>query len=180
MWKDEPAVIRLLRKVVEQARDGHVVEMGSFAMHDHDARPMFPGRRFVGVDARPGPGVDIVSRSIDLEASPRWEEVKGAAVALSISALEHDPWVSETVGVLMRSLAPGGIAALTFPLDPWIPHELDCAPLDEDYYRNPTVAEVLMAIADSEVDILKLETWQTLNGSRPDFPRAHVMVTLPR
>jgi SAM-dependent methyltransferase len=67
---------------------GPVLEVGSLQVEGQggliDLRGLFPGREYVGIDARPGPGVDRVA---DVEALPFADGSFGTVVAMS--AFEH-------------------------------------------------------------------------------------------
>ena len=119
------------------------IEFGAFVMHDHDARPaasLLGCSRYVGIDWRAGPGVDLVALN---EEAPALLGDKRFDLALSISALEHDPRWRETLAAMVAVLRPGGVAAVTVPSGGWPPHEVECAPLGGAHYRNLSVEEVL-------------------------------------
>jgi len=86
-----PDVDLFIRTAVSKTfRPKSILELGSFAMHDHNPRPLFPGAQYVGIDARPGPGVDLVGLAHDVE-----ELLPGQSfdMVLSLQALEHDPYL---------------------------------------------------------------------------------------
>src|SRR5262245_44236115 len=67
---------------------GPVLEIGSYQVPGQEAiadlRPLFPDKPFTGLDARPGPGVDLVA---DVECLPYPDASVGTVVALS--TFEH-------------------------------------------------------------------------------------------
>ena len=67
---------------------GPILEVGSYQVEDQediaDLRPLFPGRPYVGLDMRPGPGVDLVG---DVEALPQADASVGTVLALE--TFEH-------------------------------------------------------------------------------------------
>jgi hypothetical protein len=77
-----------------------------------DLRPCLPGKQFVGVDYRSGPGVDVV---LDLHALDLADESCGTA--LCIDTFEHveKPWLA--VGELHRVLADPGLLICTSVMD---------------------------------------------------------------
>lgn len=186
MWKDEPEVANWIRKVARHIEDlkiapsAPVVEFGSFAMHDHNPRLAFPqDRAYIGLDARPGPGVDQVWCSGTANSLP--VPIHSAVATLSVSALEHDPHIVKTLTAMVLSTMPGGIIALSFPLDPWAPHEIECAP-DGSYYVNPPVALVLHVITAALMHAVKEVEWMTvervMRNATPHWPRANVIIKL--
>ncbi len=152
MWKNEPDVRAFVESAIAlaRARTGErwsAIEFGSYAMHDHDARPSASSKGcegYVGVDWRAGPGVDLVA--MNSEAPERLGEQR-FDLSLSISALEHDPEWRETLAAMLVVLRPGGIVAVTVPAAGWPAHEVDCAPLGGTFYETRTVEEVLGALS---------------------------------
>ena len=152
MWKHAPDVRAFVESAVAIARSRagerwSAIEFGSYAMHDHDPRPIAVPNGcevYVGVDWRPGPGVDLVSMN---SAAPERLGEQRFDLALSLSALEHDPEWRETLGAMLAVLRPGGIAAITVPAAGWPAHEVDCAPLGGTFYECRTVEDVLGALS---------------------------------
>lgn len=129
------------------AGEWSAIEFGSHIMHDHDPRPLARPRgcsTYVGVDWRAGPGVDLVS--LNSEAPTQLGDQR-FDLALSISALEHDPEWRATLASMLTLLRVGGVAAVTVPVGGWPPHEVECAPLGGTHYENRTVDEVLEAFS---------------------------------
>ena len=84
---------RLMRGLVEAVAEtfalpGPILEVGSCQVAGQegfaDLRGLFPGRPYVGLDSRPGPGVDALG---DVERLPYPDGSFGLVVALS--AFEH-------------------------------------------------------------------------------------------
>src|SRR5258707_1552657 len=67
---------------------GPILEIGSYLVSGQegigDLRPLFPGRDYIGLDMRPGPGVDLVG---DVEALDLPTASVGTVLALS--TFEH-------------------------------------------------------------------------------------------
>jgi SAM-dependent methyltransferase len=103
-----------------------IVEFGSLQVEPEqpsDLRPLFAGRRFIGTDIRPGPGVDRVE---DLRALSFGDGEVGTALCLD--TLEHcdDPLLA--CRELQRVLADGGVCIVSsvmffpihgYPSDYW-------------------------------------------------------------
>lgn len=105
-----------------------IYEFGSYRVpgqeHLPQVRDFFPGKRFVGCDLRPGPGVDELQ---DLHALKLPENSIGTA--LLFDTIEHvrDPW--KAMAELHRCLVPGGFVLMTsvwyFPIHAY----------PDDYFR---------------------------------------------
>ena len=181
MWRHAPDVRMFVQTAVDLTRVASAgkpwsaIEFGGYVMHDHDARPMATPagcHRFVGVDWREGPGVDLVclnSQAPDRLGEDRFD------LALSISALEHDPEWRATLAAMLSVLRPGGFAAVTVPTAGWPPHEVDCAPLGGTFYENRTVKEVLDGFSESGLmgSVLRATEDASVYGRR----RTNVVVT---
>jgi SAM-dependent methyltransferase len=89
-----------------------IYEFGSFRVPGQEhlpfVRDFFPGQRFVGCDARTGPGVDEIQ---DLHALDLPDGSVGTA--LLFDTIEHvrEPW--RAMAELHRCLRPGGLLILT-------------------------------------------------------------------
>jgi SAM-dependent methyltransferase len=105
-----------------------VVEFGSFQVPEQnglgDLRPLFPGARFIGCDARPGIGVDCID---DVTASRLDSAFAGTVVCLD--TLEHVFSITRAVQEMHRVLKPGGLlvvaTVMRFPIHDY----------PEDYWR---------------------------------------------
>ena len=69
---------------------GPILEIGSYQVENQedvaDLRSLFPGKPYVGLDMRPGPGVDVVG---EVEALPQADGSVGTVLALE--TFEHVP-----------------------------------------------------------------------------------------
>lgn len=124
---------------------GCVLEIGSRIFHDQDktvgtVRGLFPyAASYVGLDARPGPGVDTVGMAADFCA-----KCPGAHDALVCAeVLEHDPDWRRTVAAGLRSLREGGLAIFTWASPLREPHEVETAcPVEgQPHYAGLEAAE---------------------------------------
>jgi SAM-dependent methyltransferase len=91
-----------------------ILEIGSYLVPGQerlaDLRPLFPGREFVGIDNRPGPGVDVVA---DVENLPHLDQSVGTVLA--ISTFEHVPCFWKGFAEVARVLRPGGAFLIASP-----------------------------------------------------------------
>lgn len=179
MWHDEPEVVSFLAEARRAcAAPAVVVELGSYQMHDHDPRGRWPAAQWFGIDARPGPGVDLVGLAHEaIWRIPAWHG--GDVVVLSVSALEHDPHWRATLGAA-RDLAraQGGIVAVTCAGPGWEPHELECAP-GGPWYENRTSGEIAdVLLADGGAD--RCTAWDSLRSCAPHWVRSNVIATYRR
>jgi predicted SAM-dependent methyltransferase len=113
-----------------------VLELGSLNVNG-TIRPAFVGTdEYVGLDQRPGDGVDLVMNAHDVEP---WTRGRFDCVVAS-SFFEHDDRFWETLQAVRRVLRPGGWFVLTVPNHEWGYH-----PEPKDYYRytDDAIREIL-------------------------------------
>jgi SAM-dependent methyltransferase len=91
-----------------------VVEIGSYQVAGQeeiaDLRPLFPGKRYLGIDRRPGPGVDRVA---DVEALPLADASVGTVLAMN--TFEHVPRFWRGFAEVGRVLRPDGVLLVSCP-----------------------------------------------------------------
>ncbi len=126
---------------------GPVLEVGSYQVEGpgneglSDLRALFAGKPYVGMDMRPGPGVDLVG---DVEALPQPDGSVGTVVA--ISAFEHVRHFWKGIAEVRRILRPDGVFLLACPFFFHVhnfPH---------DYWRfTPKALEVLLEDYPSKI-----------------------------
>jgi SAM-dependent methyltransferase len=91
-----------------------ILEIGSYQVAGQegiaDLRSLFPGKSFLGVDARPGPGVDQVA---DVERLPHASGSFGAVIAMS--TFEHVPRFWRGFEEIYRVLRPDGALLVSCP-----------------------------------------------------------------
>lgn len=103
-------------RAVAEAFDlpGPVLEIGSYQVAGQeeiaDLRSLFTGKPYVGVDTRPGPGVDRVA---DVEALPLADGSVGTVVAMS--TFEHVPRFWRGLDEVYRVLRPDGALLISCP-----------------------------------------------------------------
>jgi SAM-dependent methyltransferase len=116
-----------------------ILEIGSYQVEGQDdlidLRGLFPGRKYIGVDFRPGPGVDCVA---NVEALPQPDASVGTVIAFS--AFEHVQrfWVG--FEEVYRVLRPDGVFVVSCP---FYFHQHG---YPSDYWRfTPQAFELLLA-----------------------------------
>jgi len=106
--------VRLLTEIVPMPEP--VVEFGSLQVEGigdlADLRPLFPGKRFIGSDLRPGPGVDCV---LDLHGVGLRDDCAGTALLLD--TIEHVEYPRQAMDEVARTLRPDGIFLLSSVMD---------------------------------------------------------------
>lgn len=83
----------------------------------------------IGLDWRPGPGVDVVSLIKDYRPEAPFDVIS------CVSTLEHDPWALDDVQRMIGWLKPGGYLLLGCAIEGCKPHRLETAP-DGEHYEN--------------------------------------------
>ncbi len=135
--------VRLIAETFECP--GPIYEFGSFQVegqeHYADLRSLFPGRKYVGCDMRPGPGVDVVD---DVTAMKLGNGTVGTI--LSIETFEHVFEIRRAFDEVFRVLKPGGLFVITTPLN----FRIHAYP--DDYWRlTPTCLRRLLAPYEAKV-----------------------------
>lgn len=118
---------------------GPVLEVGAYRVAGQEAladlRPLFPGRPYVGLDLRPGPGVDVVA---DAAALPFPDASQGTVLCLE--TLEHVFELPRALAEIERVLMPGGLLIASTPFH----FHLHAHP--DDYWRlSPSAWSRLLA-----------------------------------
>lgn len=137
-------ILSYLRRVSARLPgDLDVVEVGSMVMHGSPRDVLQRhARSYVGIDWRPGPGVDVVGLA--------HEALRGREADLVVwcQAVEHDPWWVETLRASVEALsARGGWLVATWAGPGYPEHEIETAPPDpanpsRRYYAPRSVEEV--------------------------------------
>jgi SAM-dependent methyltransferase len=129
----------VVRAVAETfALPGPMLEIGSYQVAGQEAvnnlRPLFPNREYIGVDIRPGPGVDRVA---SVEALPFADATIGAVLALN--TFEHVRRFWRGFEEIRRVLRPDGALLVSCPFHLHIHH------YPGDYWRfTPQALAVLL------------------------------------
>jgi len=91
-----------------------ILEVGSFQVSGQEQianlRGLFPGKDFVGIDMRPGPGVDSVE---NVERLPRRDQSVGSVIALNLFEHVERFWLG--FHEIQRVLRPDGLLFVSCP-----------------------------------------------------------------
>jgi SAM-dependent methyltransferase len=122
-----------------------ILEIGSYQVAGQesiaDLRSYFPGKKYIGLDMRPGPGVDCVA---DVELLPQPSGSVGTVVA--ISTFEHVPRFWRGFEEIFRILRPNGALLVACPFYFYI-HGFP-----SDYWRfTPAALELLLEGYSSKI-----------------------------
>lgn len=85
----------------------HVLEVGSLIVNG-SIRDAFANCRYVGLDCRPGPGVDAVGLAHEFIGSDDEFDV-----VCALETFEHDPFAPRSIANMLRLLRPGGLFFMT-------------------------------------------------------------------
>ena len=129
----------LKRATPDAFRDVRVLECGSFDVNGNP-RHLFEDADYVGLDAREGKGVDVVSLVHEYQPLEKFD------VVMSLNSLEHDPHWSKSIGSMCGFLKAGGALMLSWAMR-WPEHEKDGSP-EPGYYRNLTERDVQLVLKD--------------------------------
>jgi SAM-dependent methyltransferase len=115
-----------------------ILEIGSYQVDGQEPianlRPLFPGKKYMGVDKRAGPGVDCTA---DVEALPHASNSVGSVIA--ISTFEHVPRFWRGFEEVFRVLRPDGVLLVACPFYFYV-HAFP-----NDYWRfTPMALELLL------------------------------------
>jgi SAM-dependent methyltransferase len=124
---------------------GPILEIGSYQVSGQKAianlRNLFPGKPFLGIDVRPGPGVDRVG---DVEALPLPNASIGTGIAMN--TFEHVPRFWRGFEELYRVLRPDGVLLVSCPF------YFRIHSFPSDYWRfTPEALQVLLENYPSKI-----------------------------
>jgi SAM-dependent methyltransferase len=127
------------------ALPGPVLEIGSYQVAGQegiaDLRALFPDRPYVGLDVRPGPGVDCVA---DVEALPLADASVGTVIAMN--TFEHVPRFWRGFEEIYRVLRPDGVLLVSCPF------YFHIHSFPSDYWRfTPQALQLLLGDYPSKV-----------------------------
>jgi len=115
-----------------------IVEIGSYQVAGQEdignLRSLFPGREYVGIDMREGPGVDLVA---SVESLPQLDASVGTVIALS--TFEHVRHFWRGFAEVRRVLRPDGVFLVS------VPFYFHIHGYPSDYWRfTPAALELLL------------------------------------
>lgn len=112
-----------------------VLELGSLDVNG-TVRDLLPVTEYLGVDMRPGPGVDVVADA----AAPGLLDVVGGGwdLVLCLEVLEHAAQAGEILVNAARCLRTGGQLVATMAGPGREPHGVDGQGVGDEFYRNVT------------------------------------------
>jgi SAM-dependent methyltransferase len=122
-----------------------ILEIGSYQVEGQESlanlRSLFPGKEYVGIDMRPGPGVDGIA---NVEALPYCPDSFGTVLALN--TFEHVKCFWRGLDEVHRVLRPDGVLLLSTPFHFRI-HQFP-----HDYWRfTPAAYEALLERYPSKI-----------------------------
>jgi len=140
-----PNAMRLMKEFVDtyNVSGKRVVDMGSYNVNG-SFKSLFSGA-YIGVDIRPGPGVDVIIGVDDLTTIGKFD------VLVSGNTLEH----VEDVGVFMSNcnllLDVGGLMCIVVP---------SSGPMHDypNWYRNYTECDLLSYLGPNGFEVLDITT----------------------
>lgn len=107
-----------------------VIDLGGCDVNGSPRRLFGYPTRYVGVDIRPGNGVDVVADAAEYVSE------EPADMVICTSLLEHCRYPERVIENARRMLRPGGVLILTTPTPAWPPHGVDGGALEDEYYRQ--------------------------------------------
>src|SRR5262249_35919127 len=115
-----------------------ILEIGSYLVAGQEEianlRGLFPGKAYLGVDVRPGPGVDQLA---DVESLPHATSSVGTVIALN--TLEHVPRFWRGLDEIYRVLRPDAVLFVSCPF------YFHIHSFPSDYWRfTPEALEMLL------------------------------------
>lgn len=111
---------------------GRVLEIGSADVNGSVRSEFHDASEYVGIDWRPGPGVDWVG--LAHEYNPVGDDRK-FDVVVSTETFEHDPYWVRSMLAGWRALRPGGVWIFTIASSVRAPHDVAVTP-GRSWYRG--------------------------------------------
>lgn len=108
-----------------------VLELGSLIING-SPRMCFNGCTYIGLDWRPGFGVDVVAKAHEYDTGEQFDTI------ITTEMLEHDLHAEASFNNAMRLLRSGGLFLGTAAGPKREPHEVDCG--ENNHYQNMSAA----------------------------------------
>jgi len=126
-----------------------VLELGSYN-ENGTVRDFFNAKRYVGVDWRPGPCVDVVCLAHEYDDRRLFD------VLITTEMLEHDPYWKQSLLNGIRLLRNGGSVIITCASPDRPEHYVHTSP-KKDYYKGLNPDEIL-SVTDKKFRYSEIET----------------------
>lgn len=149
-----------------------VLECGSYDINGNPRRFFSSAKEYVGIDWRPGPGVEEVSLVHEYQGRPDGY----FQFVMATSLLEHDPFWALSIYRMCDLLAIGGSILITCGGPGFHEHEKETSPAHPDntedgvpsghYYQNRTVLDILMPIVVNRFERIVVEDDPTVKDIR--------------
>jgi GT2 family glycosyltransferase len=159
-----------------------IVECGAFIVNGSPREVFGEGtEEYVGVDWRPGPGVDAVALVHEYRGRPDgWFDL-----ALSTEMLEHDPHWRESLRRMVELVRPEGSVVVTCAGPRRPAHEVNCAPVQ--HYQGLAMGEVMAQVQGcgrwlcvwAEEHTLPNDTYVAAIGKGLEAPTPKLSVIIP-
>jgi GT2 family glycosyltransferase len=136
------------------------LECGSYNING-SARGQFEAGEYVGLDWRPGPGVDVVGLAHE------YADEAGFDTVISTEMLEHYPFWPASLANMVRLTKPGGSLIVTCAGPRRQAHEVECAPdgagSPGSYYRGLSAVEVVRQLR-------RAGEWEHIHAEQHEAP----------
>lgn len=138
-----PEAYAFVQRVAPPAEGRRVLEIGAYDVNGNP-RALFPSAEYVGLDTRPGPGVDVVADGATWAGDGRRFDV-----VVSTETLEHAPDPAAILANARRRLKVGGLLIVTLAATSRPPHGIDGGALGEgETYTRISRADLAGWLAD--------------------------------
>lgn len=131
-----------------------VLEVGSLDVNG-SVRELFQECTYVGIDCRPGPGVDVVCLGHEYAGQPGSFDV-----ACALETFEHDPHAPRTLAHMLGLLRSGGLFVMTCAAEGRGEHGTrrtgDVYGPDAEFYRNVSLRQFQGWLAESGCELDEL------------------------
>jgi len=125
--------------------DISVIEFGSLNINGSIREYLTPVKKYIGIDWRPGPDVDLVSLAHNVNLDKKFD------VVVSASCLEHDPHWEKTLESMERHLKTDGILYLSWSAAYGVSHCCETAP--DNKFHAPKVELVFNKLKELNIQV---------------------------
>jgi len=134
------ALCFIARELAAVGRGSRVLEIGAYNVNGSAREASPPGVTWVGLDLRPGPGVDIVADACGYDGGGQYD------VVVCAETMEHCADHAGIIESAWRALRPGGLLIVTAANPLRQPHNDDGGPLGIGDTWNPVGGSELEAL----------------------------------